>query len=264
MQLCTEERGLVYSDLLSTASSSDFWDTFTLNRAKQSSPYALHSQMCYLLQSTGVRNISKKHTFIKLLLLFSKYATVRNNSRNEETWESICSQCTKSSVPKRLQQHSHTLWKQFPPSFPAELIWSCRMRTDMKTTTRDRLLRSRRKSALWFSQYSLPLALRNPSGTSATLRGHCKFYIWSCAEEGVPPPCKNIWTPLINRAQRNASPMVRADIKSKQLPRTYQLLCWFCPAQVMVLLFVNRRLAGQGAGRKCDLLHLVAENREYN
>lgn len=109
-----------------------------------------------------------------------------------------------------------------------------------------------------------PWPSETPQGPVPALRGHCKFYIWSCAEEGVPPPCKNIWTPLINRAQRNASPMVRADIKSKQLPRTYQLLCWFCPAQVMVLLFVNRRLAGQGAGRKCDLLHLVAENREYN
>ena len=73
---CAQSRKDCYSDLLSTASSSDFWDTFTLNRAKQSSPYALHSQMYYLLQSTSVRNISKKHTFIKLLLLFSKYATV--------------------------------------------------------------------------------------------------------------------------------------------------------------------------------------------
>lgn len=72
--------------------------------------------------------------------------------------------------------------------------------------------------------------------------------------------------------------MASPGIKTKQTPRTYERLGWprpaqvtdrpaqvtDRPAQVMDRPRVDRGLAGRGAGRKCHLLHLVAENREYN
>lgn len=151
----------------------------------------------------------------------------------------------------------------FPPASRHSSIWSCRMGTDIKTTNTDSS-EVGGKELYDFLNTPSPWPSETPQGPVPALCGHCKFYMWSCDEEGVPLPCKNIWASLINKAQRNASLTVSLGIKSKQFPRTYQPVCWFCPAQVMVLLFVNRGLAGQGAGRKCDLLHLVAENREYN
>lgn len=43
---------------------------------------------------------------------------------------------------------------------------------------------------------------------------------------------------------------------------TYQLLCLLRPTQELALLFVNRGLGVQGSGSKCNLLHLVSENRK--
>lgn len=46
------------------------------------------------------------------------------------------------------------------------------------------------------------------------------------------------------------------------LLETYQLLCLLRHAQELALLFVNRGLGVQGSGSKCNLLHLVSENRK--
>lgn len=136
------------------------------------------------------------------------------------------------------------------------------MRTAIKTTN------TRQTPLKWEEKCFLIFSILPPLWSSDTQQGPVPALCGHSTSEAVlrtgSPLCKDIWATLIIKAQRNASPTVSPGIKTKQLPRTYQLPCWFRPAQVTVVLFVNRGLAGRGAGRKCNLLHLVAENREYN
>lgn len=191
----------------------------------------------------------------------------------------ICSQHTHSSIPKGFWQHTRTENPSHPAPTTVHLIRGSptrktkipggRAQINFGNKDKYKHTHKRQTPPKPEGKHSLSSVLPpirssvRQQGPVPGLCGHCKFHVQGWAEDGVPL-CKNTWAPLLSTVQRNASPVASPGVRTKQLPRTYQLLCWSRPAQVTVLLFVNRGLAGRGAGRKCNLLHLVAENREYN
>lgn len=166
--------------------------------------------MCYFLKSTIVRNISKKRIVFKRLLPHPNIPHyLRNNSRNEQTWEYSFTIHKQLDVQRIPATHSYIL-KILSTQLPTQLIWSCailirkikipgvRVQIRFENKDRNKDHKHERETPLKLQGKHAISSILPPIQSSITLQGppsalcgHCKFYVWGWAEDRVAL-CRNI------------------------------------------------------------------------